>query len=158
MPTFPRRRVVHTSAASSSIPLLLRDLEAEATALRALDALHLVRCGDLLDDGHPHLRHDLLRGDIDRHRLAPDHPHAELRAALVQQSADSFGGVALAPGVLAQAVPELDLVQRTLPLGAQLEPADEVTAVLLVRREDPEPAAPALVRREHVRDDPLAHD
>ena len=73
--------------------------------------------------------------------------------ALSSSAADDLGGVPLAPRVLAQPVPELDLVQRTVPLGAQAEPPDERAAVLLVRREQPEAAVPPLVAREEARQD-----
>lgn len=64
-------------ATSSSFPLLPRDLEPEATTLRAFDALHVVGCRERLDHGHADLLHDLLRGGVHSHRLAPDRVDAE---------------------------------------------------------------------------------
>jgi DNA-directed RNA polymerase beta' subunit len=47
---------------------------------------------------------------------------------------------------------ELDLVQRTRRRRPQMEPADDGAGLLLVCREQPEPAVPPLVGAEHARD------
>ena len=71
-------RAWSSPATSSPFPLLPRDLEPVATALRALDALHVVRCRERLDDGHADLLHHLLRGNVQSHRRAPNRADAEL--------------------------------------------------------------------------------
>ena len=78
-------------AASSSFPLLPRDLVPEATTLRALDALHVVGCRERLDDGHADLLHHPLRGNV--------HAIVSPQTALTPSSEKPLSTSACAPSV-----------------------------------------------------------
>src|ERR1051326_526972 len=107
----------------------------------------------------PSLFHHAARGDVDRHGRRKDARDAELGEAHGDEGARTFGRIALAPCGTTQPVPELDIVWRVPRRGAEVEPADERAARLLVRCPEAEPRETFVIaepRRQDVRFDLLA--